>query len=126
MKRNLILWSLIPVWNTLYQLFIKLAAGSMDGVDFGADWLRQAIATPWIWAALVSEAAAFITWMQILSSHDLSKAFPLSAISYVMVLATGWLVFHETLLPLQFVGGALILAGVWFIGMAGTHKETAK
>lgn len=126
MKRNLILWSLIPVWSTLYQSFIKLAAGSMGGMEFGPDWLKQAAATPWMWAALASEAAAFITWMKILSSHDLSKAFPLSAISYVMVLATGCLVFHEALLPLQLAGGALILAGVWLIGMAGKHSDASQ
>jgi drug/metabolite transporter (DMT)-like permease len=91
---------------------------------FGVEWIKQAAVTPWMWAALISEAAAFVVWMRILSDHALSKAFPLSAISYLLILCIGWFFFHEAVLPLQLVGSALILAGVWLIGTANTRKET--
>lgn len=125
MTRTYLLWALIPIFSTLYQFFSKLTAHHMEGTDFGLIWLTHATSTPWIWAALVSEIASFIIWMKILSVHDLSKAFPLSAISYVLVLCIGWFFFDETILPLQILGGALILAGVWMIATAHTTKKGA-
>ena len=123
MKKNLILWSLVPILSTLYQLFIKLVAHDVEGLDFGLTWLTHAVHIPWMWAALASELAAFVIWLQILSNHDLSKAFPLTAISYVMILCISWFGFHETILPLQLIGSALILAGVWVIATANTNAS---
>lgn len=125
MKKTLLFWSLVPILSTLYQLFTKLVAHNMEGLDFGVAWLIRAASTPWMWAALISELAAFIIWMRILSDQDLSKAFPLTAISYVMILCISWFGFHESILPLQLIGSALILAGVWCIGTAETSKKVS-
>ena len=122
MKRDMILWLLFPLCCALYQLFIKLATATLPA-DFGVAWLWQAIVTPWIWAALLSEIASFILWMCILSSHAISKAFPLSAISYLLILCIGWFGFNETILPLQLAGILLILAGVWLIATVKPSKE---
>ena len=122
MKRNVILWMLVPICNVLYQFFIKLVARHMDGIEFGSLWLQHAAISPWMWLALISEIGAFFVWMQILSTHNLSKAFPLSAISYLLVLCVGWFVFHEPIMPLQLLGSALIMGGVWFIATAEAHS----
>ena len=113
----------IPIFSALFQLFIKLTAAKMEAMDFGTTWLMTAAVTPWLWAALVCEVFNFILWLDVLSKHNLSKVFPLSATCYVLVVATSWFVFHEPILPLQLVGSTLILAGVWMIGTAGTQKE---
>lgn len=125
MKRQAMLWALIVLCSTLYQTFIKIVADEMGGIDFSAVWIQQAAGTPSMWAALASEIAAFVVWMHILSDHDLSRAFPISAISYVLILCVGWFAFHEDMLPLQIIGSALILLGAWMIGTAGAHKEPA-
>ena len=60
-------------------------------------------------------------WLICQWMHDgklTSKAFPLSAVSYILILCTGWFIFNEAILPLQLLGGTLILAGVWLIGTA--------
>ena len=129
MRLKQLLWLLIPVFNTGYQVFIKLAADDMKNMDFGLKWIVTAAQSPWIWAALVSEIASFILWIQVLSIYNLSKAFPLSAISYITILCTGWFVFNEEILYLQLVGSILILAGVWLIATASTeenHNEVAQ
>ncbi len=122
MNRKIILWPLVPICGTLYQIFVKLTADQLHGVAFNAGWLEQAGTSKWFWAALVSEVAAFLIWMQILAQHDLSKAFPLTAISYVFILAVSWFGFKEEILPLQLLGGTLILCGVWLIGTADNSK----
>ena len=117
MKANHLFWLGIPLLTTLSQLFIKLAAESITGS--GWEWLQNTATSPWMIATVCVEAASFAIWMRILAGFDLSKAFPLSAVSYILILAASRLVFHESISPLQLFGCALILVGVWLISTAG-------
>ena len=114
---------LVPVLGVLFQFFTKLAAHTMGDMAFSLAWLARAAISPWVWAALISEVLSFVLWIRILATYDLSKAFPLSGISYVLILLTGWLWFHEPVAPLQLIGSALILTGVWLIGTAGNRGD---
>ncbi|PDT01691.1 transporter [Rhizobium chutanense] len=114
-------WLAVPLLNTLFQIFIKLGATQL-GTTEGATWLSAALTSHWILAAIVVEIVCFFIWMTVLAELDLSKAFPLSGISYVLIIATGWFVFDEPIVDLQIVGSGLILAGVWLI--AGASGKT--
>ncbi|WP_245441555.1 EamA family transporter [Rhizobium vallis] len=114
-------WLAVPVLNTLFQVFMKLGAVQLSGAE-GATLLHDALASHWILAALVVEVVCFFVWMTILAELDLSRAFPLSGISYVLIIASGWLMFGEPIVALQIVGSGLILAGVWMI--AGASEAT--
>ena len=58
----------------------------------------------------------FVLWMLILQQIDLSRAFPLTALTYITVPAAGLLLFHESVSPVQAAGIALILGGVVLVG----------
>ncbi|MEZ2132752.1 MULTISPECIES: EamA family transporter [unclassified Sinorhizobium] len=109
-------WLAVPVLNTLFQFFIKHGAEQLDGAR--ADWLGHALASHWILAAIAVEIACFFIWMNVLAELDLSRAFPLSGISYVLIIATGWFIFGEPIVGIQVVGSGLILMGVWLIARA--------
>ncbi|NTF43692.1 EamA family transporter [Agrobacterium rhizogenes] len=114
-------WLAVPVLNTLFQFFIKLGAEQLNGEGMEA-WLWQALSSYWILAAIAVEVVTFFIWMNVLAELDLSRAFPLSGISYVLIIATGWFVFGERVVALQVIGSGLILTGVWLI--AGANVET--
>lgn len=115
-------WLAVPVLNTLFQFFIKLGAEQLsDGGSEG--WLWQAVSSYWILAAIAVEVACFFIWMNVLAQLDLSRAFPLSGISYVLIIATGWFAFGERVVALQVVGSGLILLGVWLIASANVETE---
>jgi len=116
-KAGLLLWLGMPVLSTLSQLLIKLTSERLTGS--GWIWLGNTLTSRWMIAVLGVEIALFFIWMRVLTELDLSKAYPLSAISYILVLATGWLVFGESISRLQLVGSGLILAGVWVVSTAG-------
>jgi multidrug transporter EmrE-like cation transporter len=126
MKPINLVWFAIPVLNTLFQIFIKLAAEQMTGLGFDTAWLIHAATSPWMLAAIAAEAICFVFWLQALAQLDLSKAFPLTGISYVMILATSWLVFREDITTLQVIGSTLILIGVWLIGTASGEQKDAE
>ncbi|RDJ04243.1 EamA family transporter [Rhizobium grahamii] len=116
-----LIWLCVPVLNMLFQIFTKLGAMQLGSPE-GTAWLGGALTSPWILAAVVVEIVCFFIWMTVLAELDLSKAFPLSGISYVLIIATGWFAFGEPIVGLQIVGSVLILAGVWLI--AGASKKT--
>jgi multidrug transporter EmrE-like cation transporter len=110
-------WLGIPILDTLSQLFIKLAAEHVTGS--GLTWLHNTVTSPWMIAAVAVEAACFVIWMRVLAELDLSLAFPLSAIGYILILAASLLIFGESISLLQLTGSGLILAGVWLISTTG-------
>lgn len=114
-------WLAVPVLNTLFQIFTKLGATQLGNAG-GTTWVEDALTSHWILAAVVVEIVCFFIWMTVLAELDLSKAFPLSGISYVLIIASGWFAFGEPIVDLQIVGSGLILAGVWLI--AGASEKT--
>ncbi|WP_244598759.1 transporter [Rhizobium tubonense] len=116
-------WFAVPVLNTLFQVFIKRGAEQLDPSVTLRVWLPQALASYWILAAIVVEIVCFAIWMTVLAELDLGKAFPLSGISYLLVIATGWFVFCEPVVGLQVIGSGLILFGVWLIAGANGAQE---
>jgi len=68
------------------------------------------------WLALLCLAAAMALWLVALASFDVSKAYALLGINYLLVpLAAVWL-FGERLPPRGWLGALLVCAGVFLIG----------
>lgn len=117
MKNFHTLWLSIPLLNTLQQIFLKQSAHSLSG-DFGIVWIMSLGSSAWFILAIIAEIACFILWMRVLAKTDLSKAFTLSAISYVFVLASAWLFYAEPISALQLGGSGLIILGAWCVSTA--------
>lgn len=119
-KSSCFLWVVIPLLTTINQACIKFLAERMHDVNFGPEWLVQALQSPWTAAILVCEIASFVLWLTILADTSISKATPITAIAYLLILGISWGLFHEPVLPLQIVGSVFILGGVWLIGTASS------
>ena len=118
-RRRLSLWALcgvLPLLSLGFQVAAKKTAAGLAHTAFGPDWLALVVRLPWAQGMLVLEIASFAAWMTALSEMKLSAAFPMSAVSYVMIIVAGWTVFGEQASLLQVMGGAIILAGIWLIG----------
>lgn len=116
-------WFAIPVLTTLNQSCIKLLALALGSEDLSLNWILRGFAQPYTYAIILCEIASFVLWMRILTEVEVSKAVPLTALSYVLILCVSWFIFHEPIFLLQIIGGAFILIGVWFIGTASTYKK---
>ncbi|WP_348643242.1 EamA family transporter [Rhizobium phaseoli] len=116
MKRIRLIWLAVPLLNTAQQILLK--RGAEDAGSVGGDRLVQILSSHWFLAAIVAEIICFAIWMTVLSDLDLSRAFPLSAISYVFIMVIAWFGFGEPLPLLQLAGSGLILIGIWCIATA--------
>ncbi|AYM60675.1 EamA family transporter [Agrobacterium fabrum] len=116
------LWLSIPLLNTLQQIFLKESAVHVSG-EFGVQWLVNLATSSWFILAIIAEIVCFVLWLRVLAQTDLSKAFPLSAVSYVFVLASAWLLYSEPVSALQLGGSALIIAGAWCVSTAPEERS---
>jgi len=114
-------WLALPLLGAGYQVAAKSASFGLPAGGLTLDWLAGLARNPWTWAMLALEIGSFFTWMSILARIKLAEAFPLSAVSYVLVIAAGWTLFHESPDLLEILGGLAILVGVWLIG-AGARE----
>ena len=68
---------------------------------------------------------ASLLWLKILQNPNvsLSVAYPMIAMSYVVVTALDRMVLKDPVPPLRIVGLFLICVGVALVGMAGTREK---
>ena len=117
------LWIGLPVLSALFQASTKMLAAEMRDIPFSWGWLVQATHSPWAVVVLLSELLSFVLWLNVLTSVPLSKAFPITAVAYIAIELMSWTLFKEPVMPLQILGSALILAGVWFVSIASDHDQ---
>ncbi|MBV8963908.1 MAG: EamA family transporter [Hyphomicrobiales bacterium] len=114
--RTVLFWSVFLTLDTATQLAFKTASEHVEGMSFGWGFLQTALMTPAFWLAILCYIATFIVWMAVLTRMDLSRAFPLTALTYVTVPALALMFFGEQLPAIRVLGIAVIIAGVIMIG----------
>lgn len=104
--------------NALAQVALRRAmtAGALPPLrDMGA--LLVALAgNAWLWAGMVCYAASIGLWLAVLSRMEVSAAYPMLSIGYVIAAVLGILYLGETIGAARAGGIALICAGVVVIG----------
>src|SRR5688572_23606775 len=116
LRGKLWLFGIFLIFDTGVQIAFKIAARQLGDGDLNAEWLLAAANSPMVWFAVLLYLTVFVLWMLILQQIDLSRAFPLTALTYVTVPAAGLLFFNESLTLAQTGGIALILVGVVLVG----------
>ena len=101
--------------DTAVQLIWKIAAARLPDSFAPEATLAAVIHAPAFIAVAILIIGQLVNWMKVLKLADLSFAQPITALSYISVCTLSALYLGETLDPVQGLGIALILAGVWFI-----------
>jgi drug/metabolite transporter (DMT)-like permease len=89
------------------------------GHAFGLDGesLRVVVRTFAVWAGLVLFALSAIVWMSVLSRAALSFAYPFAALTYAVIVIYD-VIQGESVTGFQWIGVALIIAGIIFVSRA--------
>ena len=97
------------------ECFLKVALERIG--DFAWNWacIKVALSTWQLYAAGITAIVGVLEWMAVLKRYDLSLAYPLTAISFILSLFAGALIFHEAVPATRWIGVVLIMAGVYFI-----------
>lgn len=100
------------------QLLLKVSADWLVEADVMSQArlnpriLLEVLARPSLLVAIVLYGVGFILWIVVLSSTNLSYAYPLLALTYIFVPLLSSLLLHEQLTPAHLFGCVLIVLGV--------------
>jgi drug/metabolite transporter (DMT)-like permease len=105
------------------QLVLRRALnelGSPASLSALPRFLANAALSPWIYASVTLQILSYVTWMLIVSREKLGVATAsVGAGFYVLMALSAWLVYGETLSPLQWTGIMLVTLGVVCISQGG-------
>jgi len=83
-------------------------------------FIGNAASSPWIYASVILQILSYVMWMLIVSREKLGVATAtVGAGFYTLMALSAWLIYGETLSPLQWTGIALVTLGVVCISLGG-------
>ena len=105
--------------NASAQLALKEGMRRIGYFNFGLEncgrILLAVAASPYILAGLACYVVSVAVWLLVLSRVEVSYAYPLLSIGYIVTAVVGHAFFHEALGPSRWAGILVICAGVWLI-----------
>lgn len=103
------------VANLLMKMGLNQSGITYVGLSNIIDVMLRSASSYMIWLGIVCYLLTFFIWIGILSRVELSIAYPISSASYILVPLLAMFYLHESVGILQWLGIALIIAGIYFI-----------
>jgi len=96
------------------QVLMKVGMGIYGEVTPAEVWgqLIPILGTWQVTTGILCYGASAVLWIAVLSKVDLSMAYPLVSVGYVVVVLVSWLFLGERIPAPRIVGLGLIVAGV--------------
>jgi drug/metabolite transporter (DMT)-like permease len=84
-------------------------------------FIGSAALSPWIYASITLQILSYVMWMILVSREKLGVATAtVGAGFYILMALSAWVIYGETLSPVQWTGIALATLGVVCISLGGT------
>ncbi|KAF1719306.1 SMR family transporter [Pseudoxanthomonas wuyuanensis] len=126
MTRDILMILFVTCSTLGSQLLIKHALvrlAARSPTLSGMEWLFAALFSPTVIAAVLVQGVGFIVWMVVVSRVKLGIAFAISgAFFYVLMAVLSWVLYGERLAVWQWIGIALISAGVLMVSTLGASN----
>lgn len=101
------------------QVMLKRGMGSMGPLTLTVSQLGSTLwrigTNPYVILGLAIYVSGTVFWLVALSRVDLSYAYPFASLSYVVMLAASWLLFHENISLVRLLGTLVVGMGVLLI-----------
>jgi len=96
------------------QICLKKGMTSIGSVSLGglAQKPLLLLTNPWIFGGFFLYAGSFALWLVVLSKVELSKAYPMVSLGYLVTFLLGVALFGESVSLLKCCGLALVMGGV--------------
>lgn len=101
--------------GALGQILVKVGAVNLD-LNFSPSHLVPSIISilknlP-VMSGIISYGLSFLLWIKVLSKVELSYAYPMVSLGYVLIMIFSYFLFKENITPLRIVGVLFIIVGV--------------
>jgi multidrug transporter EmrE-like cation transporter len=102
--------------NAVAQLALKASVSDMGAISLSmeAAWpvALKLMAEPWLWVGLFCYGISVVVWILALSRVDVSIAYPMLSIGYIVNAIAAWYLLGEALGPERITGIGIITVGV--------------
>ncbi|MBZ0090784.1 MAG: EamA family transporter [Sulfuricellaceae bacterium] len=119
---NLLSFSLVltgVLLNAAAQLLLKAGTNSIGQFAFSRDNILpvgwQLATEPHIFGGLSCYVVSVVVWIMALSRVEVSIAYPMLSIGYVVNAAAAWWLFGEAVSPARLIGIGIIIVGVYIV-----------
>ena len=113
-----VLLALAVLLLTVGQVLQKVAVGGLAQGIGTRELLISVLRRPVMWAAVACLGAGTGTWLLVLNTMDVSKAFPYLSLGQVLVVLVARYYFHEHIPPVRWAGALMIFAGISLISQS--------
>jgi len=112
-----------PVIGTLGQILLKYGMGQVGAItrsdfDRPISLVASIFMNRWILMAISLYVLGLIIWLIVLSKLDLSYAYGVLALTYVLIPLASLLIFNENIPVMRWIGIGGICISIVVIGMA--------
>lgn len=109
---------LSAIFATMGQVLFKKGMLALGAQNFTLSFfalvktVADIIFAPVVFVGLMLYVLSTILWLFALSKTTLNYAYPFTALTFILVMASSYLVFSETLPSNRIIGGVVICIGV--------------
>ena len=108
--------------NAIAQLALKASVKGMGAISLSLSGSSavalRLMSEPWLWVGLFCYGISVIIWILALSRVDVSIAYPMLSIGYVVNAFAAWMLFGEVLSVAKLAGIGIIIIGVYILARA--------
>ncbi len=123
-----LMWLLPAIlFSTTGELFLKRGMTEVGSFDFASistivPTFIKILSNPYIWVGFIGFMGGSVFWLSVISRVPLSLAYPMLALSYVIVVVESWIFLGEGLHPLRIIGSVVVGVGVALVGLSDIYK----
>ena len=117
--KNVLLILVCVALGVCGQLLLKHGMSAdrdaVDRMDEVVPRLMKAALNPVVLAGFVFYAISAALWLIVLTRAELSWAYPMLSLGYILVVILSRFLFHEAVTATRFLGTLVVAIGVWLI-----------
>ena len=112
------------VLATAAEIFLKLGARETANPASPWSWTGlPGLRSIWVWWGIIASVVSLFNWLSTLRKLPLTIAFPVGNVVHILVPVSSWIFLGERLLPLRWLGIALVLLGLMIVAKPAARLE---
>ena len=108
--------------NAMAQLALKASVRDTGAIELSAaaalPTALKLSAEPWLWFGLTCYVVSVVVWILALSRVDVSIAYPMLSLGYIVSAVAAWAWLGEDMNPAKVLGIGIIILGVLVLARA--------
>ncbi len=99
------------------QLGMKQGMNQVGFIDHLDGKVLLGMLNPWVIIGLSAYGLAMLIWLAVLAEADLSFAYPMLSLGYILIAFFSWLLFDDHITLIRWVGIITICFGVYLVSL---------